>query len=82
MPTIASPRPRDTLAMHVGVVVERGGLDDGLGPLRRVAGLEDAGADEHAFGAELHHHRGVGRSGDAAGGEQHDRQLAGLGDLA
>ena len=49
---------------------------------RGVAGLEDAGADEDALGAELHHHRGVGRGGDAAGGEQHDRQLAELGDLA
>ena len=69
------------LGDHVGVVVEGGGLDDRLGALRRVAGLEDARADEDALGAELHHHRGVGRGGDAAGGEQHDRQLAGLGDL-
>ena len=37
---------------------------------RRVLGLEDARADEHAFGAELHHQRGVGRRGDAAGAEQ------------
>ena len=43
--------------------------------------LEDAGADEDALGAELHHHRGVGRGGDAAGREEHDRELAGLGDL-
>ena len=34
MPTIASPRPRETLAMHVRVVVEGGGLDDRRGPLR------------------------------------------------
>ena len=31
--------------------MERGGLDDGLGPLGRVAGLEDARAHEHALGA-------------------------------
>ena len=67
--------------MTSGVVVEGGGLHDGGGTLGRVAGLEDAGADEHAVGAELHHHRGVGRGGDAAGGEQHDRELAGGGDF-
>ena len=61
------------LGDDVGVVVEGGGLDDRGGALGRVAGLEDARADEHALGAELHHHRGVGRGGDAAGGEQHDR---------
>ena len=69
------------LGDHVGVVVERGRLDDRGGALGRVARLEDARADEHALGAELHHHRRVGRGGDAAGGEQHDRQLAGRGDL-
>src|SRR4249920_1992996 len=41
------------LGDHVGVVVERGGLDDGLGALGRVAGLEDARADEDALGTEL-----------------------------
>ena len=46
------------------------------GARRRVLGLEDARADEHALGAERHHQRGVGRRGDAAGAEQHDRQLA------
>ena len=35
--------------------------------------LEDARADEHAVGAELHHERGVGGRGDAAGGEVDDR---------
>src|SRR4051812_32088427 len=48
------------LREHVGVVVERGRLDDRGRPLLRVAGLEDAGADEHTLGTELHHHRGVG----------------------
>src|SRR5205823_10693580 len=54
------------LGDEVGVLECRGGRDDGLGPLGGVAGLEDAGADENALGAELHHHRGVGRGGDAA----------------
>src|SRR5689334_5508031 len=31
------------LGDHRGVVEERGGLDDGLGPLSGIAGLEDAG---------------------------------------
>ena len=67
------------LGQHIGVVVEGGGLDDRRGALRRIAGLEDSRADEHALGAELHHHRGVGRGGDAARGEQRDGQLAGPG---
>ena len=52
-----------------------------LGPAFRVIGLEDARADEVAFGPELHHQSGVGRSGDASGAEQRHRQPAGLGDL-
>ena len=43
---------------------------------------EDAGAYEDGLGAELHHEGGVGRGGDAAGGEVGDGQLAGLGDHA
>src|SRR6266511_1344238 len=54
------------LRHHVGVVVERGRLDDRGAPLGRVTGLEDARADEHALGAELHHHRRVGGGGDTA----------------
>ena len=82
MPTIASPSPRETLATTSGSSKKVVRLDDRLGALGpRVARLEDAGAHEDALGAELHHHRGVGRGGDAAGGEQHDGQLAGLGDL-
>ena len=41
-----------------------------------VTALEDAGSDEDAFGAELHHQRGVGRRCNATGGEVDDRQLA------
>ena len=48
----------------------RGRLDDRRRARGRVLGLEDARADEHALGAELHHQRRVGRGGDAAGAEQ------------
>ena len=73
--------PRLTLARMCGVAEVRGGLDDGLGPRRRVVALEDARADEHGLGAQLHGQRGVGRRGDAAGAEQRHGQPAGLGDL-
>ena len=76
---MASPSPRETRAMIAGVLVVRGGLHDGLGPPGRVAALEDARAHEHALGAQLHHERGVGRSGDAAGREVDHRELAVLG---
>src|SRR5437868_2115056 len=65
-----------------GVVVKGRGLHDRLGSLRGVARLEDAGADEDSLGAELHHHRRIGGRRDTTGGEQHDRQFAGLGNLA
>ena len=47
-----------------------------------VLGLEDAGADEVALGAELHRQRGVGGGRDAAGAEERHRQPAALGDVA
>src|SRR5262249_1555560 len=50
----------------VGILVVRGGLDDGARAYRGVRGLEDARAHEHGFRAELHHQRGVGRRGDTA----------------
>src|SRR2546430_4083755 len=59
------------------VVVRRRG-DDRLGTLQGVLGLEDARTDEDAIDAKLHHQRGVGRSGDAAGGEVHDRETSEL----
>ena len=81
MPVIGAPRPRLTLArMSASLEVGRG-LDDRLGPRRRVVALEDARPDEHGLGTELHRQRGVGRGGDAAGAEQRHRQPAGLGDL-
>ena len=42
----------------------------------RIVGFEDARADEHRLGAQLHHQRGVGRSRDAARREVRHRQLA------
>src|SRR6266516_2468285 len=57
------------------VVVRRRG-DDRLGTLQGVLGLEDARTDEDAVDAELHHQRGVGRSGDAAGSKVHDRETS------
>src|SRR5919202_2469861 len=63
------PEAAGDLGDHGGVVGEGGRLHDGRGPLRRVAGLEAARADEDALGAQLHHHRRVRRGGDAARGE-------------
>src|SRR5215217_6545116 len=57
-----------------GVLVVGGRLHDGPCTNGRVPALEDAAADEHAVGAKLHHERGVGRGGYAAGRKQHDRQ--------
>ena len=54
------------------------GLDDGAGALGGVAALEDAGTDEDAVAAELHHEGGVGGGGDAAGGEVDDGKAAEL----
>lgn len=59
----------------------RRGADDGLGALRRVAGLEDPAPHEDAVAAELHHEGGVGGGGDAAGGEVDDGEAAQLGRL-
>ena len=49
-----------------------------MGAGRGVVRLIDAGADEHAVGAKLHHEGGVGGGGDATSGEVHDRQAAQL----
>ena len=58
----------------LGVLEVGGRLDDRAGAALGVGALEDAGADEVALGAELHHQRRVGRGGDAAGAEQRHRQ--------
>ena len=61
----------------LGVGEMGGGLDDRACAALRIGGLEDAGADEVALGAELHRQRRVGGGGDAAGAEQRHRQPAG-----
>src|SRR5258707_5839962 len=66
---------------QLGVVEVGGGLDDRPGPALRVGALEDAGADEVALGAELHHQRRVGGGGDTAGAKERHRQAAGTRDL-
>ena len=81
MPTIGLSEIARDLGDHRGVLVVGGGFDDRLGPSGRVAALEDSGADEHSVAPELHHEGGIGRRGDATGGEVDDRELAGLGDL-
>ncbi|PUZ68123.1 hypothetical protein GQ55_2G000300 [Panicum hallii var. hallii] len=72
------PEPRADVGQDVGVAVVRDGLDDGAGAARRVAALEDAGADEDAVAAELHHERGVGGRGDSPRGELDDGEAAQL----
>src|SRR5947207_251657 len=67
---------------ELGVAEMGGRFDDGLRAARRICGFEDSGADEVAFGAELHHQRGVGGRRDAPGAEQDDRELPVLGNLA
>lgn len=69
------------LGDDVGAVVVQGRLNDGVGTLRRVAGLEDSGAYEHAIGTKLHHERSIGRSGDAPRGEEHNGQSTRVSDL-
>src|SRR5690348_12632196 len=63
------------------VLIIRGGIDDGLGALRRVARFEYAGADKDGFRSELQYERGVRRSRNAAGGEIRHGQLAVRGDM-
>ena len=54
------------------------GLNNRPGALRGIAALENAGADEDAVAAELHHERGVGGGGDSAGGEVDNGEAAKL----
>src|SRR5918994_2289188 len=64
------------LGNGIRVLVMGGRLHDGPRANCRVPALEDAAADEHAVGAELHHERGIGRGRYAASREQHDRETA------
>src|SRR5438045_1521149 len=70
------------LGHELGVAEMRGRFDDRLRAASRIGRFENAGADEVALSAQLHHQRGVGRCRDATRAEQHDRQLAVLRDLA
>ena len=58
------------------VVVVGHSVDDGAGPLLRIAGLEDTGAYEDSLCAELHHQGGVSRGCHSAGCEVYHWQLA------
>ena len=81
-PAIGSPRSRDAAATRSGswkcVVASTIARARALG----VGRLEDARAHEVALGTELHHQRGVGRGGDAAGAEEDHGQPALPGHLA
>ena len=74
MPTMASPRFSERRASRSASCQLAVACTDGGGTLGRVSGLEDAGTDEHTFGTQFHHERGIGRSGHATGGEVDDRQ--------
>ena len=76
MPTIASPRLRETSASTSAFSKCVVASTIALARFDGIAALEDAAADEHAVAAELHHERRVGRRRDAARREVHDRQLA------
>jgi len=66
---------------NLGVVEVGGGPDDGLGTGLGVLGLEDAGANENAVHAELHHEGGIGGGGDTTGSEVDDGELAMFGNV-
>ncbi len=77
---MASPSSSLASSSFRGILVIRGGFDDGFGAGFRIGRFENARADEDSFGAELHDERGVGRSGDAAGGEVGHGEFAVFGD--
>ncbi|OIC69423.1 hypothetical protein A7L26_18145 [Acinetobacter baumannii] len=64
--------PTADLRQDLGVAVVGDGLHDGAGAARGVAALEDAGADEDAVAAELHHEGSVGGGGHTAGRKLND----------
>jgi len=70
-------------ALHedLGVIEVRDSPHNRRRALHGVVGLEDATPDKHAVHAKLHHEGSVGGCGDAAGGEVHNGELAGRGDL-
>ena len=64
------------LRQELRILPVRHGLHDRGGALRRIPALEDTRPDEDAFRAKFHHERGIGRCGNAAGGEIDDRQTS------
>ncbi len=66
---------------NAAYIVVGNGLHDGLGVERRIGGLKDPRANEHAVHAQLHHQRSVGGSRDTAGRKVDDGQAAEFGRL-
>src|SRR5439155_1260228 len=69
-------------ANELGIAEMRRRFDDRLRAPCGISRLENARADEVSFRPELHHERRVGGRRDAAGAEEHDRELAVLRYLA
>lgn len=70
------------LSQDLGVLEVSHSLDNGLGALLGITGLEDARADEDTVAAQLHHERRVGGRGNTTGGEVDHGETALLGGLA
>src|SRR5207247_778055 len=70
------------LGNELGIAEMRRRFDDRLRAPRGIGRLENAGAYEVSFRPELHHERRVGGRRDAAGAEEHDRELSVLRYLA
>ncbi|KAI6757807.1 hypothetical protein HG531_003632 [Fusarium graminearum] len=75
-------KPRASLCKNLGVPEVCRGSHDGLGPLGRVARLEDSAADKDTVAAELHHERRIGGRGNSAGRKVDHGETAQLGGLA
>lgn len=66
------------LSQNLGVAVMSHGLNNGSSPFGGVTALEDAGANEDAIAAELHHEGRVGGGSDATCGKVDDGEAAEL----
>ncbi|GAO50133.1 hypothetical protein G7K_4268-t1 [Saitoella complicata NRRL Y-17804] len=62
------------LSENLGVVEVGDSLDDSLGTLSRVTGLEDTGSNEDTVTAELHHHGSISGGSDTTSSEVDNRQ--------
>lgn len=69
------------LHQHLGVLVVRDRLHNSLCALRRIARLEDTGANKHTITAQLHHQRGIRRRRDTTRRKVDHRQAPQLGRL-